>query len=225
VGVPDPSDPNGSQGVSAWTPVIQAGLGLGIFDGFRLLPTVGGVLSLDVVGHGSFLFLSDGSGFDGRADVLSLGARVGLLRESFTLPGVSVSLTRRFSGSVRLGDADVGDPSEVTVDPSVTALRVTVSKDLYAFGVMAGMGWDDFSSDTRMRVTNGVGGVAPASGSLDGRRRLYFASVSKQLGVLAWMTLEGGWADGFDPVTGYVGTGFDPTKRSPFGSFTLLLKL
>jgi len=223
--VPDPVDPSGPEDASSWTPELQAGLGLGVFDGFNLLPTVGGVLSLDVVGHASFLLLSEGSGFDGRVDVLSFGARLGLLRESFTLPGVSVSLMRRLSGSVSLGDSPAGDPSQVGVDPSVTSLRFSVSKDLFAFGVLAGLGWDDFSSDVEMLVTDGVSGVAASSGSIEGRRRLYFASVSRQLGILAWLTLEGGWADGFDTVGGYVGTGFDPEARSLFGSVSLLLKL
>jgi hypothetical protein len=225
VGVPDPSDPNGSDEASAWTPNVQAGLGLGLFDGFHLMPTVGGFLSLDVFGQASFLFFSDGSGFGGRVSVYSVGARVGILQESFTLPGVSVSASRRFSGEARLGDSAAGDPLEVLVDPAVTSIRATVSKDLFAFGVLAGLGWDDMSADTELRVTDGTTGVVPVSGSLDGTRRLYFASITKQLGILAWVTLEGGWADGLDPVAGYAGTGYDPETGSMFGSLTLLLKL
>lgn len=225
VGVPDPSDPNGSEDASAWTPSLQAGLGLGLFDGFRLLPTVGGFLSLDVFGHASFDFLSDGSGFDGSVRVITVGGRVGILRESFTLPGVSVSASRRFSGDVRLGDSAGGDPLEVLVDPAVTSIRATVSKDLFAFGVLAGMGWDLYSADTQLRVTDGATGVVPVNGSLDGTRRLYFGSVSRQLGILAWLTIEGGWAQGYDPVAGYLGTGHDPEEGALFGSVTLLLKL
>lgn len=225
VGVPDPPDPNGSDDASAWTPNLQAGLALGLFDGFRLLPTVGGLLSVDVFGHASFLFLSDGSGFDGSARVIAVGGRVGILRESFTLPGVSVSVSRRFSGDVRLGDSASGDPLEVLVDPALTSIRATVSKDLFAIGVLAGMGWDMYSADTRLRVTDGTTGVVPLSGSLDGTRRLYFGSVTRQLGILAWVTVEGGWAEGFDPVSGYAGTGHDPQEGTLFGSVTLLLKL
>jgi hypothetical protein len=225
LGVPDPADPNGADEASAWTPGLQAGLGLGVFGGFHLMPTVGGFLSLDVFGTASFLFLPDGSGFDGRVGVYTVGARVGVLQESFTLPGVSVSASRRFSGEVQLGDASTGDPMAIRVDPSVTSIRATVSKDLFAFGVLAGLGWDDFSSDVGLNVTDGATGIVPATGSLDGTRRLYFGSLTKQLGILAWITVEGGWADGFDPVAGYTGTGHDPEKRSTFGSVTLLLKL
>jgi len=224
-GVPAPGDPNGSTEASSLTRQVEAGLGFGVFDGFRLLPTVGGFLSVDVMGHASFLFLSDASGFDGRVDVLSLGARLGILQESFTLPGVSVSVARRFSGDVRLGDSGSGDAVELMLDPSITSLRVTASKDLFAFGVLAGLGWDDFSSDVSLLVSDGLAGIAASSGSLEGRRRLYFGSVTKQLGILAWLTLEGGWADGFDPIAGYTGTGHDPGSRSLFGSVTVLLKL
>lgn len=222
--VPAPGDPTGSEDQSTWTPAVQAGLGFGVFEGFQLLPTVGGLLSLDVVGDASFLFLSGGSGFDGRATVLSVAGRIGLLRESFTLPGVSVSVARRFSSVVGLGDTAAGDAVGLLADPSVTSLRVTVSKDLFALGVMAGLGWDDFSSSTALRVSDGGTGSMFSDGSLEASRTLYFASVTKQLGVLAWMTVEGGWATGFDALTGYSG-GFDPDGSTRYVSAALLLKL
>lgn len=223
-GVPAPVDPNGPDDQSTWTPSVQAGLGLGVFDGFQLLPTVGGVLSLDVVGQASFLFLSGGSDFDGHASVVSVGGRVGLLRESFTLPGVSVSVVQRFSGVVGLGETTGGDAVELLTDPSVRSLRVTVSKDLFALGVLAGVGWDDIASDTALRVSDGGAGSALSDGSLDASRKLYFVSVTKQLGVLTWMTVEGGWATGFDTLAGYTG-GFDPEGSTRFVSVSLLLKL
>jgi hypothetical protein len=225
LGVPDPADPAGPEEASAWTPGLQVGLGLGLFDGFRLLPTVGGFLSFDVVGQATFLLLSEGTGFRDRVDVLSFGARLGILRESFTLPGVTVSVARRLSGNVRLGDAAAGDQIDVLADPGVTSLRLTVSKDLFAVGLLAGVGWDDFSSDTRLVVPDGASGSVLVEGSLDGGRRLYFGSVSKQLGILAWLTVEGGWAEGLGPVSDYAGAGFDPEGSSLFASVTLLLKL
>lgn len=224
VHVPDQAEPNGPGAASSWAPSVQGGLGLGVFDGFQILPTVGGFLSVDVVGHASFLFLGGRSGFLDRVDVLSFGARVGLLRESFTLPGVSVSLARRLSGNLHVGDIAAGDSVEVVADPSVTALRVTVSKDLYAFGALVGVGWDDFSAGTQWVVRDASGGAVLSGGGLDDRRTLYFASVTKQLGILAWMTLEGGWATGFEPLAGYSG-GFDPSGSALFGSVAVLLKL
>jgi len=221
-GYPAPGDPGGSEDASSWTPSVQAGVGLGVFDGFQLLPTMGGFLSLDVIGHASFVFLSDD--FDGRANVYSVAARVGLLRESFTLPGVSVSVARRFSSVVGMGDTAGGDALDLLTDPAVNSLRVTVSKDLFAFGVLAGIGWDDFSSATALRVPDGGSGFALSDGAIEASRKLYFASVTKQLGILAWITVEGGWASGLDRLTGYAG-GFDPEGSTLFGSVSLLLKL
>lgn len=223
-GYPAPADPNDAEDASTWTPSLQIGLGLGLFDGFQLLPTMGGFLSLDVVGQASFLYLSEGAGFADHVNVYSLAARVGLLRESFTLPGVTVSLARRFSGVAELGSVAGGDQLELLADPSVNSLRVTVSKDLFAFGVLAGVGWDGFSSDTALRVTDGASGSALSQGDIEASRKLYFASVTKQLGILAWLTIEGGWAGGLDPVTGYSG-GFDPEGSTLFGSVSILLKL
>jgi len=221
--VPNQAGPGGQER-SGWTPALQTGLGLGVFDGFQLLPTVGGVLSLDVLAHASFLFVGGHAGYSERVDVLSFGGRVGLLRESFTLPGVSVSVARRLSGDVNVGDIAAGDSIEVVADPSVTSLRVTVSKDLYAFGVLVGAGWDDFNADTQLIVPDAGSGVVVSTGGLDGSRTLYFGSITKQLGILAWLTVEGGWAKGFDPVVGYAG-GFDSTGSSLFASASILLKL
>ncbi len=221
---PDIGDPTGAGDASFFVPSLHAGLGLGIFDGFPLLPTVGGFLSLDVFGQASFLFFSEENDFDGRVDVFSFGARLGILRESFTLPGVSVSVARRLGGRVRLGDTAAGDPAQVTLDPSVTSVRATVGKDLFAIGVMAGWGWDDYSSEASVRVTDGVGGFALVSERLDATRHLYFVGAAKQVGVLSWISVEVGWARGFEPVASYSGS-FDPTGASVFASLALLFKL
>jgi hypothetical protein len=222
--VPDLGDPTGAGEASFFVPALQGGIGVGVFDGFGVLPTVGGVLSLDLVAQGSFLFLPREQGFDGRVDVVSFGARVGLLRESFTLPGVTLSVARRLSGSVRLGDTAAGDGGQVVVDPSVTSLRATVGKDLFAFGVLLGAGWDDFSSETTARVTDGSGGFATVSSTLEMSRTLYFLGLSRQLGVFTWASLEVGWAQGLDAVE--IGSASSPERGSTvFASLALLLVL
>ena len=202
----------------------QTTLALGVFEGFSVLPTVGGVLSVDVIGSASFLFFPSGDGFDGRTDVLSIGARVGILRESFTLPAVTVSASRRFAGRHQLGEVAAGDSAQVAIDPAVTSLRATVSKDLFAFGVMAGVGWDDLDSETTVRATNGAGGFTSHTGSVNDSRRTYFIGLSRQIAVLAWASAELGWVSGFDPVTAGAGSSPD-TGRTFYGSVALLLKL
>jgi len=219
-GLASASDPP----ASSFVPSAQATLAFGLFDGFSLLPTVGGFLSFDVMGSGSFLFFSEGDGFDGRVEVFSLGARVGILRESFTLPAVTVSASRRFAGALRFGDVAAGDLAQVVLDPAVTSLRATVGKDLFAFGVLAGAGWDDVSSQTRVRASDGGGGFTDHTAKVSGSRWTGFGGLSKQIGVIAWVSGEVGWTSGFAPVT--TGGGASPDiGRSIYGSVALILKL
>lgn len=202
----------------------QATLALGIFDGFQVLPTVGGLLSVDVLASGAFLFLSGDDGFDGRAEVFSLGARVGILRESFTLPAVTVSASRRFVSALQLGDVGAGDLAHVRTNPAVTSLRATVGKDLFAFGVLVGLGWDDFSAETTVRASDGGGGFTSHTATIDGSRVTYFGGLAKQIGVIAWISGEVGWASGFEPVTAGAGASPD-VDRTLYGSVALVLKL
>jgi hypothetical protein len=223
VTTPSLASPTGAD-ASSFVPSAQATLALGLFDGIQLLPTVGGLLSFDVIGSASFLFFSDSDGFDGRAQVYSVGARVGILRESFTLPAVTVSASRRFAGQAQLGDVGASDQAQVRLDPTVTSLRATVGKDLFAFGLLAGVGWDDVSSETTARAGNGVGGFTAHTATLEGSRWSYFGGLSKQVGVLAWISAEVGWTHGFDPVSAGAGASPD-VGRTFFGSAALVLKL
>jgi len=222
--VPDFGDASGRTDQGHFVPTIDAGLALGIFDGFQLLPTVGGALSLDVVGRASFLLFSGNDGFDGRVNVLSLGARVGILQESFTLPGVSVSVTRRFAGILQYGDTGLGSPAQTQLDPAVTSVKATIGKDLFAFGVMAGVGWDDYSAETSLVASDGAGGFVSVDGSVDASRRTYFAGLSKQIAVVSWISAEVGWANGFDPVSVSGATSPDPGSTL-YARLALLLKL
>jgi hypothetical protein len=222
--VPDLSDAAGARDRSPFVPAAEVTLALGVFDGLSLLPTVGGVFSIDLFGSGTFAFFPGDQGFGGTVSVLSIGARVGMLRESFTLPAVTVSIARRFSGEVQLGDVAASDLGQVSVDPGITSLRGTVGKDFFAFGVLAGVGWDDFGSATTLRATNGVGGFTLHAADVETSRRTYFVGVSRQLGILSWLSGEVGWVEGFEPVAG--GSSASPDAgRQLYGSLALALRL
>jgi hypothetical protein len=222
--VPDLSDAAGGRERSRFVPAVEATLALGVFDGLTVLPTVGGVLSLDVFGSGAFMFFPSKQGFDGTQSVFSLGARVGLLRESFTLPAVTVSAARRFSGELGYGDVVGGDLGEIAVDPGITSLRATLGKDLFAFGVLAGFGWDDLSSATTLRATNGAGGFTVHTADVETSRFSYFLGVSKQLGIFTWVAGELGWVEGFEPVTGGASASPD-AGRQLYGNVSFALRL
>lgn len=224
VGLPDVFDEGlGTAGdVSFLVPVLQLGLAAGLLDGFSPMATVGGVLSLDLFGSAALAMPPSSQGFEGNSTGVTVGARVGLVRESFTLPGVSVSVARRVMGATRLGDMELGDPAYIEIRPSVSSMRATIGKDLFGIGVLAGVGWDRASSDTVLEV-QGPGSVPVRVASpLDATRRLYFGSAAMHF-VLLQVSLEGGWAEGYDPVPGGAGSGFDPTGGTPFGGLSLRL--
>lgn len=213
--LPAPDDLSGE--ASPLVAGVRVGAAAGLFDGFRLMPTVGGFLATDVFADASFVSPDEDDGFSGGLTSYSLGARVGLFREGFTIPGASISLARRFSGSLDYGDVAGGDATSVTVDPDVTSVRATVSKDLFAVELLGGFGWDDFSGEATVRVSDGAGGSVETTRSLDGSRRSYFASASMTFSLVFTLTLEGGWAEGLATVPGYDGP-HDPESGSPFGS-------
>jgi hypothetical protein len=216
------SDPTGAAEQSFVTTAVHTGVTLGLFDGFRLMPTVGGFLSTDVFGQASFLMLPEGEGFSGGTKSFALGVRVGILREGFTLPGISVSAAKRFPGSVTFGDTAGGDIANMVLEPSVTSLRATVGKDLFAVEVLAGVGWEEYTGDVALRASDGLVGFVDLTGDMSGSRRLYFGSAAMTFSIVLSLSVEGGWAEGFDPVAGYSG-GHDPAAGAPFGSFAVRL--
>ncbi|NIP83817.1 MAG: hypothetical protein GWM90_33150 [Gemmatimonadetes bacterium] len=122
---------------------------VGILPGLSPMPTVGGVLSLDAIGRIGYAGLPGGKGFEsGGVWGWSLGLRVGGLRESFTLPGVSLTLAYGRSGGVAYGD-----PSGATTDGHVRggisdlSATLAASKRIAAVGLTAGVAVDRYGSD------------------------------------------------------------------------------
>ncbi len=217
----------GNPGGEATTtlPSFHASATAGLFDGFSLGPTVGGFGSLDLSVSGQYIWPPEDHGFADHSFGWGGGARVGILRESFTLPGISVSGFRRFLGSHDLWDVDAGDPSAATFDLEATSLRGLIGKDLWGIGFFGGIGWDQYEGDVAIFVTDPSGGEADENGegSLESHRRLYFVGASRTFLTLQ-ISAELGWAEGFDspiPLSG--DGGFDPTGDSHFGSVALRL--
>ena len=222
VGLPDLFDEGTGPAPDAsfLVPALQAGIGVGVLDGFSPMATVGGVLSLDVFGSLGVVMPPSSQGFHGSVTSGSVGARVGLLRESFTLPGVSFSASRRFVGGAGLGDTELGDRTALEVDPSVTSLRLTVGKDLFGIGVLAGWGRDDGDADVVLSVSDGGAGVITVSDPVEADRNLYFGGLAMNF-LLLQVSLEGGWAEGFPAVPGPGASGFDAARGSAFGSLSV----
>jgi hypothetical protein len=213
-----------SREASFIVPALHVGGAVGLFDGIQLKPTVGGFLSVDLLAQASFLFLPTGEGFDGGTNGYSVGARVGILRESFTLPGIAISLSRRDMGDVVYGDAEGAGGGSVEVDPTVTSVRVTVGKDLLSVGVLAGFGWDTYSGRATIRAATDGAVAVESAPSFDHSRNLIFGGAALNFLILQ-LSAEVGWAGGFDDVTEYFGDQFDPSAGTFYGSLAFRITI
>jgi hypothetical protein len=156
-------------------PALSGTASVGVYPGISLAPTVGGVGAVDLLGSATWIpvgsFGVEGFSEDTPDFSYGVGARLGLLRESFTTPGVSVSLMYHRLGTVSYGDVCAepllggiteerdgytaqaggctgdGDPGEFAVDLSSWSTRGAVSKRLLGLGLTAGVGYDRLASD------------------------------------------------------------------------------
>lgn len=162
--------------LDAPAPALSAAVAVGLLPGYQLTPTLGGLGSVDLLGSAAWLpfRLFDAGGFadDAAEFAFGVGARVGLLRESFTAPGVAVSVMYRHLGRIRYGDVcpggtagslliaggdgyrlggavcpTPGDRGEFAFDLSGWSSRATVGKRFGGFGLAAGGAYDRFRSD------------------------------------------------------------------------------
>lgn len=215
------------RGESFFTGSVEGRVAVGAFHGFSLVPTVGGVLSVDLLGSAGVALLPSDFGFHGNVGSVGLGARLGLLRESFSLPGVSVSAMRRWTGSIRMGRSDrLGDGTLVDVDPTVTSIRALVGKDLLAVGLLAGVGWERHSGSARIRVSPPAAETS-GEGDLDdlaSDRILYFGGLSVTYLVLQ-ISAEAGWTGGYFDLPDRGGGLYAPSDGSFFGSVSLRLTI
>ena len=226
LGIPRILDGTGAPSAkeSFFVPSGQLGIRAGVLDGFSLAPTIGGILSLDLFADLSWVRLPGDQGFMKSISGYGIGARFGVFRESFTLPGVSLSVTRHSMGSVEFGDRTQGDHTALDFDLSATSFRAVASKSILSLALLAGAGWDRYSSDVALIAVDPVSaatGQASASG-FNTSRVVYFAGASMTFLVLQ-ISGEVGWAGGSDAPAGRASSGFDPESGTLFGGVALRL--
>jgi len=218
---PDPVARNGMDWDHAVSPSFHGQATVGLFDGFSIGPTVGGLLSLDAIGKADLTLFPESKGFIDRQSMgFGYGVRVGLLRESFTLPGVTFSATRTHGGDVDYVGGEVGIHLDNVL---ATSLRAVVGKEFSIGGIQAGAGWDRYESDGEI-VFLGPTNTPPPPTPMDGfhtSRFLFFGGWSKTIQVMQ-ISGELGWARGFHGVTPHVEE-FDPATGSLFGSISVRL--
>ena len=206
-------------GHSAVAPAIQATAALGLFRGFSPSPTMGGLFALDVLATGTFLFPPGSLGYRGTGFGYGLGARLGVFRESFTLPGITVSATQRWMQGVEVAGSSLGSDSGLSFGTSTTSVRAYVGKDLWGLGFLGGIGWDRTSSDATFPAA--AGGTASVDGFTNSRR-LFFAGASWSY-FLIQLSGEVGWASGWDAPPGRAEGSYDPATGRAYGGLALRL--
>jgi hypothetical protein len=218
--------------IETGVPAFNADATLGLFNGFSLFPTVGGFASLDLLVSLGFVPLPENEGFNEKPISWALGARLGLLRESFTAPGITLSAQYRHIGDVSFGDRQLQD-EEAYFDAtsfSALSLRGVVGKRVLLFGVSAGVGWDRYKSDVAFGVVNrGLPGSQRYDFSEAGfaaNRVTWFGGLQYTLLVLS-LNLEAGYQKGGDSFTAPLPPGQSSTtqKNAFFGSLAFRLTI
>lgn len=214
--------------IDAFLGSLNADASIGIFSGFSPAPTVGGVGSLDALASFGYVFLPGNDGFEDSPWTWALGARLGILRESFTLPGISISGMYR-----QVGDFKIGDPALRSEDAfldtgiGIWSLRAAVSKRISFLGLTLGAGYDHYSSDVDFGFVDPIE-LNPIRVSVDdfeNDRFMVFGNVSWTILILH-LVGELGWQQG-DDATGVIPSGvvFDPEGGRFFGSLALRLSI
>jgi len=228
VRLPELHDPDAERTVA---PVaLKLGTATRLFEGAAM-----GTGALDLLLEAGVL---TGTGDGGRtAAVLGAGGRLGLLRETFGVPGVALSGMFRHVGPIRYTQA-CPDPSACQFIPYGEAdygvddlsARLTVGKRVGPVGLLAGAGWDRFSTTHGAITYRGIGGIEPTIVTIpvDARDSRWSAFANLSYGLtIGSLVAEGGWMSGGSAVNGYSpnSTGYDPGQGTVFGSIALRVQL
>ncbi len=126
---------------------LQADVALGVFNGITLVPMLGGLGSIDLLGSVAFIPVIDEVGLEDAIISWGAGARIGILKGGLVAPGLAVSGMYRRIGEVQFGDVEEEDPGEFATDLRTLSLRATASKGIAMFDFAVGAGYDKYTSD------------------------------------------------------------------------------
>lgn len=200
---------------------LQGNVGVGVFNGFAGPRRLRGIFSLDLLASAGLSILPNEDGFRGSELALGYGARLGVLREGFSNPGVALSLMRReFVHDVFYGT--FVDDVQLGFDPGTTSLRLTVGRDYFTAGFILGGGFDWYDGQVSLTVRDREGGIGTGtatSKNFTSRRATAFAGGQYTYKIFQ-TSLELGWAEGFDTLEGYSGP-FEAGSSTYYGSLAV----
>ena len=214
---------------------VRLGTATQLFGGVSAGP-IGGLGAIDLLLDAALLPAA-GQSRDAAA-AFGAGARIGIVRETFGTPGVSLTAMYRHVGRQQYGHlcpvpdvaCDDSDDVETAFATHDLSGRLTVGKRLGPIGVLGGVGVDRFStSGGRISYI-----VAPSSEpfrvneEVDAHdtRWSVFGNLSYGL-IVGSLVAEAGYMSGGQSVLvfdGDVGQ-FEPGKGTPFGSLALRISL
>jgi len=231
--LPDLASVSGDDRTATAT-AIRLGTATRLFEGVSAGP-INGVGALDLLLDAALLPAA-GQSRDAAA-AFGAGGRIGIVRETFGTPGVSLTAMYRHVGRQQYGrlcpvpdvsceDASLGEAAFSTNDLSG---RLAVGKRVGPVGLLGGVGLDRFS--TSGGVVSYVAGGIDATRADRGverhdRRWSFFGNLSYAL-IVGSLVAEGGWMEGGEPdlvIDGDLGH-YDPGKGTPFGSLALRISL
>lgn len=206
-------------------PVLDAAIGL-----FRGIPFAGThALGLDALVNVAYIPGVDESDFsidlpDGSLK-LGFGGRLGLLRETFLTPGLSVTWLQRDLPTVNVVGRVSGDELDVRdVRVKTTAWRVVGGKSFTFLGIAIGGGQDRYDTQASAQVTVNHLGPSVTSGVIAARQELtrtnFFGNLSLNFPVLR-VVAEVGRASGGTVATYNTFSGHDPSAPRGYASFGL----
>lgn len=195
---------------------LKGNVTVGVFQGFSTGPTMGGILAADAIASAGWLFLPGSVGFaDGGVPAWGLGARLGILRESFTVPGISLSGVWHGTGEVDFGP-DQGAQG-LALAPRGLSMRAVIGKDLAGVGLHAGAGWN--RNTGRLTVDRNPVGVdlARYRGSVEASRNSVLFAGATWTNLVFQLSGEVGWVGGEESMSGRPPRSVDPGKGRMMG--------
>ncbi len=140
-------DINTGESKSTYFPTVFATVRLGLFGGFSL-PAVSGIGSLAIGARLGAIT----AGPENTVTVTGGELRVGLLNDSISTPGVSVSFTYNQVSDIKFGQDN--DDAQAVIKAHNMGVKAVVQKELLIFTPYVGIGQEQFSTEATYRINS-----------------------------------------------------------------------
>jgi hypothetical protein len=144
---------------------------------------------------------------------IGYGVRIGVLRGSFPVPSVSVSVMKRHVPRIQFGDV-ASDPADFATDLNATNWRAVAGMRVLFADVAAGVGIDHYTSTAIIHYQD-ITGVQTVTLDLKNTRQVLFADAGLTMGLVK-LVAEVGYQTGTDQSFSTTFSDFDPKAGHVF---------